>query len=109
MSRWGRVRGNRVAVTVALAACLACLALACTAPSLLAVGGGRHGPAAAGGLKVVPLCAWARNGRVGLWWNVYVQPAAPLMRSQRYNAVCVAAPWVPGLPDRGRPSVGYLP
>jgi hypothetical protein len=61
------------------------------------------------GADMVPFCAWARNGRAGLWWNAYVTPRSPISHSRRYNAVCVAAPWVPLLPDRGRPSFDYVP
>jgi hypothetical protein len=99
--------GNTFALTVASVACLACVALACTAPLILAAAGARG--ASVAGLEVIPLCAWARNGRAGLWWNSAVSPIASVSLSNRYSAVCVAAPWAPLLPDRGGPSIDYTP
>ncbi len=55
--------------------------------------------------SVIPLCAWARHGRVGLWWNSSVTPARAFANSHRYNAVCVAVPWSDWLPAHGRPAV----
>ena len=99
--------GNTFAITLALVLCLACVTLACSAPMFLTVAGGLGAQTA--GIDVIPLCAWARNGQAGLWWNAHVTPRSPVSHSRRYNAVCVAAPWAPTLPDRGRPSFDYIP
>lgn len=51
------------------------------------------------------LCVWARNGQAGLWWNNSLSPSRIFGNARRYNAVCVALPWAPSLPVRGRPFV----
>jgi hypothetical protein len=56
--------------------------------------------------SVIPVCVWARNSRVGLWWNSSVTPARAFANSRRYNAVCLAVPWSDWLPANGRPAVG---
>ncbi len=104
-SSWSR--SNYFAVILALALCLGCVALACSAPALLSAS--NKVGAQSGSMDLVPLCAWARNGRAGLWWNSSVSPRVPISRSRRYNAVCIAAPWPPGLPDYGRPVIDFTP
>lgn len=98
---------NFFAIGVASALFLGCVALACAALALAP----RSAVAAdsAGVVGVVPLCAWARHGRVGLWWNSTVTPTAPIRVSHRYNALCIAAPWSPALPGRGRPAIDVTP
>jgi hypothetical protein len=58
---------------------------------------------------VTPMCAWARNGSVGLWWNSNVPPGRAFARAHRYNAVCVALPWSTNLPATGRPALDVSP
>lgn len=52
---------------------------------------------------LTPMCAWARNGQVGLWWNASISPARAFTNAHRYNAVCVALPWAASFPQRGLP------
>jgi hypothetical protein len=54
-------------------------------------------------------CAWARNGRVGLWWSANVSPARAFANSRYYQAMCIAVPWRPELPTTGRPSLDLTP
>jgi hypothetical protein len=52
---------------------------------------------------LTPMCLWARNGQVGLWWNTSISPARAFSNAHRYNAVCVALPWTASMPQRGLP------
>jgi hypothetical protein len=85
-----------------LALCLAGSILACASQAVLT-----HPSAPRGG--VIPLCAWARGGRVGLWWNANVTPTRAFSNAYRFHAVCVAVLWSPALPESGRPSFGVTP
>jgi hypothetical protein len=105
-TRSGWFQSNTFAISLALIVCLTCLLAACTVPMLSAL---PPKTARAAALDIVPLCAWARNGRVGLWWNAHITPSSPASYSHRYHALCVAAPWPPILPDRGRPNISITP
>lgn len=104
-SRW--YEGNFFALSAALVLCVACVVMACAVPAWLS-SSARAGPRA-GPVDVIPLCAWARHGSVGLWWNANIAPTAAIARAPRYNAVCVAAPWSSLLPERGRPAFDVTP
>ena len=99
---------NLIAIALAVLVCFGCLLSVCAAPTLLAYAlpdlGSQTGLA-----DVIPMCAWARGGSVGLWWNSGVTPARAFSVASRYNAVCVAVPWTAALPDRGRPAVDVTP
>jgi hypothetical protein len=82
--------------------CLACTALA----SVSQVFAARLDQATG---AVTPMCAWARNGSLGLWWSARVPPARAFANAHRYNAVCLALPWSPHLPASGRPAVDMTP
>lgn len=92
-----------VGVLPVMSLCLACALLAAVSQTLAA-------ERAYGALKhMTPLCVWVRHGSVGLWWNANVTPRAAAWLSPRYNAVCVALPWVSSLPTSGRPSLQVVP
>ncbi len=104
-SRW--YQSNYFAVGLALILCLGCLALACSVPMTISVAS-EIGPRSSA-INLIPLCAWAHQGQVGLWWNSNVAPGGPIYHSPRFHAVCVAAPWTTALPRYGRPSFNLLP
>lgn len=85
-----------------LSLCLACALLAAASQVLAAQLDEAHG-------YVTPMCAWARHGSVGLWWNSSVPPSRAFARAPRYNAVCVALPWSTTLPNSGRPALDVFP
>lgn len=85
-----------------LSLCLACALLAAASQVLAAQLDEASG-------FVTPMCVWARNGRVGLWWNSNVPPGRAFARAHRYNAVCVALPWSTRLPATGRPALEVFP
>lgn len=101
---------NVLALAVAALMCLSCLLLACAVPTALTlVAGSQPGIQTSGPVNLIPMCAWARNGNVGLWWNASITASRVVSSSQRYNAVCVALPWAASLPARGRPTIDVLP
>ena len=79
-----------------LACCLASTASAVASQVIAA----RIDRATAG---LTPMCVWARNGQVGLWWNVSISPARAFANAHHYNAMCVALPWLTAWPHRGSP------
>ena len=102
-----RLKWGDWGIVAAAMACLACLALACFTPILLAAS--TEAVEHTGLAHVMPLCVWARGGNVGLWWNAFVAPRGGFTYSKRHNAVCLAMLWSPSLPSRGRPSVDMTP
>ena len=93
---------NAMVAAVALSLCLTCSASALASQAWAA----RNAQASR---SVIALCAWARGGRVGLWWNASIAPSRAFSNAYRYNAVCVAVPWSPTLPERGRPAINLQP
>jgi len=65
-------------------------------------------PAAASD-SLIAMCAWSRNGSVGLWWNTNRPPSQVFARAAHYNAVCAVVPWSAALPDRGIPKLDLTP
>lgn len=55
--------------------------------------------------RLTAMCAWARNGQVGLWWNANLGPARALRNHYRQQALCWVVPWSSTLPSAGRPTV----
>lgn len=85
-----------------LSLCLACALLAGASQVLAVQLDDTHG-------YVTPMCVWARNGSLGLWWNSNVPPGRAFARAYRYNAVCIALPWSTLLPATGRPALDVSP
>ena len=85
-----------------LAVSLAFSVLACASPVWLPRLGLPSG-------SVTAVCAWARGGRVGLWWNTRVAPATALANAHKYSAVCAVTVWSSRLPERGRPALDLSP
>ena len=100
---------NALAIGLAMGVCFSCLFVTCATPTALAylAGPGTHPADAA--VDLIPMCAWARNGRAGLWWNANVKPTRAFANSSRYNAVCLALPWPAAMPDQGRPVISLTP
>lgn len=55
--------------------------------------------------RLTAMCAWARNGQMGLWWNANLGPARALRNHYRQQSVCWVVPWSSVLPSTGRPAV----
>lgn len=107
-TRWRE--SNLLALILAAIMCLSCLLLACAVPTVLTVAAGSQSSIQSNGpMSVIPMCAWARNGTVGLWWNSSITASRVVSSSQRYNALCIAMPWTGMLPARGRPSIDIMP
>jgi len=100
---------NTLAILLACLLCFACLLVTCAMPTIIAYAAGSAATADSGPVDIIPMCAWARQGAVGLWWNTGVTPTRAFSNSRRYNAVCVAVPWSAALPDRGRPAIDVTP
>ena len=59
--------------------------------------------------SLIAMCAWSRNGTVGLWWNATRPPSQVFDRAPHYNAVCAVVPWSEALPERGIPRLDLTP
>jgi hypothetical protein len=59
--------------------------------------------------SLIAICAWSRNGSVGLWWNTQRPPSQVFARAPHYNAVCALVPWSAALPERGIPKLDFTP
>ncbi|MCS6909134.1 MAG: hypothetical protein NZM11_00975 [Anaerolineales bacterium] len=75
-----------------LSLCLACALLAVASQVLAAQLDEANG-------SVTPMCVWARNGSVGLWWNskVPLYSPAPAAAYATPYALCAPVPWPPWL------------
>ena len=92
-----------IIAAAALSLCLVCSAMAFASQVWMAHNGQQASS------SVIALCAWARGGRTGLWWNANIAPARAFANAPRYNAACLAVPWSASLPEQGRPAVDLQP
>lgn len=98
----GDARILAFAAMLLVSMCLACALMACAVQLWLP-------PPDNPSDSVVALCAWSRNGSVGLWWNANRPPARVFARASHYNARCALVPWSPSLPETGRPALDMSP
>ena len=103
--RTNNARDTRIlatAVLLVVGMCLACSLIACAVQALTP-------PPEQASDSIVAVCAWSRNGSMGLWWNDRRPPAQVFARASNYNARCALVPWSSALPDRGRPALDVSP